>query len=195
MAIGEEFPFLGISWFRIHFVENPGMAFGWKLGNTDIAKLALSLFRTIAIGGIIWYLAQLSKRKAPMITVVTIAFILAGAIGNLVDSAFYGIIFSESTFHNIAEFMPEGETYGKFMHGAVVDMFYAPMYSGTYPDWIPWLGGKSLIFFRPVFNFADSAITAGVTLVLIFRKKFLTEEQQTLQDDEEISFINPVDSE
>jgi len=164
MIEGESFPFLGMSWFRIYFVENEGMAFGWKLGNGDIGKLALSIFRTIAIVGIVWYIRQLVKRNAHKITTVSVAFILAGALGNLIDSILYGVIFSDSRGH-VAEFMPNGGGYSTYMYGNVVDM-------------ISWS------FFPPIFNFADACISVGVGLVVLFRKKFIIEESVATQSQE-----------
>lgn len=171
MYVGEEIFIFG-DWARIHFTENKGMAFGFVFGG-DTGKLALSIFRLIAISGLIWYLFKITKEKLPKIAIFSIALVLAGAIGNMVDSAFYGLIFSESNFHtqNIAEFMPPGGGYESFMYGSVVDMLYFPMFNGHYPTWL--FGGREFTFFSPVFNAADSMIFIGVVLIIIFRKKFI----------------------
>ena len=174
MTLGSEIMIID-DWFRIHFTENKGMAFGWELGG-DYGKLALSIFRIIAIFGITWYLFDLSRNKYPPIAQISIAIILAGAIGNIIDSAFYGIIFDASTYTNVAVLFPEAGGYGTFLHGSVVDMFYFPLVKGVYPDWIPYLGGSSFEFFRPVFNIADASITLGVILIILFRKKFTKKE-------------------
>lgn len=162
-------------WFILHFTENEGMAFGMKFGG-EFGKIILSIFRIIAVIAIGWYLVSLTKRKEPFGFVLSIALILAGALGNIIDSAFYGIIFSDSNFHEIARMFPEEGGYSSFLHGKVVDMFYFPVIRGFYPEWFPFWGGNEFIFFRPVFNIADSAITVGVTILILFQKKFFKRE-------------------
>lgn len=157
------------NWFYINFVENNGMAYGMSLGN----KLFLSLFRVIAIACIGWYLWKLLKRSHRTSYVLCVALILAGAAGNLFDSMFYGLIFSPSTYFDVANFVPFGEGYAPFLHGKVVDMFYFPLIVSTWPDWIPWMAGRQFVFFSPVFNIADSCITVGVILLFIFFRKEL----------------------
>lgn len=174
MVLGEEFHVFG-NWFLIHFTENTGMAFGMEIPG-EFGKIFLSLFRLIAIGGIIWYVFHLIKMKAPNGLVLSISLILAGAIGNMIDSAFYGIIFNESYFQP-ATFFPAEGGYSSFLHGRVVDMFYFPVIQGVYPDWVPWLGSKPFIFFRPVFNIADSAITVGVFITLVFYRSFFNKKE------------------
>ncbi len=169
MALGQEYHILG-NWFIIHFIENNGMAFGMEIAG-KFGKIILSLFRIGAVAGIGWYLSYLIKQKASTGLIITISIIMAGAIGNIIDSAFYGMIFSNSYYHVAGMFPAEGG-YSSFLHGRVVDMFYFPIIKGTFPDWIPFRGGDSFIFFRPVFNIADSSITVGVTLILIFQKRF-----------------------
>ncbi len=167
-------------WSQIHFVENKGMAFGLELGG-DNGKLFLSLFRILAIVGIIWYLRSISRKKTSAITLISISLILAGAVGNIIDSAFYGLIFSASTMSQVAEFLPVGGAYESFLYGDVVDMFHFPMIHGTYPSWFPYMGGDEFIFFRPVFNFADASITCGVVLFIIYRKKFTDIKDETIE--------------
>lgn len=150
-------------WFKILFVENNGMAFGMEL----IGKLFLSLFRIGAIGFFTWYLIRILDRGFPTGYVVTVSFVIAGAIGNLLDCMFYGLIFTESTPFNLASMTSFGDGYAPFLYGKVVDMFYFPLW--TWPEWMPLVGGD--IFFGPVFNFADSCITCGVITLLLFYTK------------------------
>lgn len=177
MTYGEEFGILGLNWARIHFVENPGMAFGIEFGG-GYGKLALSLFRIIAVGFLIYYIRQLIRSGAPFGLLASFALILAGAFGNIIDSAFYGMIFTESTYHNLATMFPEGGGYAGFLHGKVVDMFYFPLYEGELPNWLPIWGGEHVLFFRPVFNVADSSITIGVLSILIFQRSFFSNKQE-----------------
>ena len=169
MVLGQEYHILG-NWFIIHFIENNGMAFGMEIAG-KFGKIILSLFRIAAVVGIGWYLVYLIKQKASTGLIITISVIMAGALGNIIDSAFYGMIFTNSYYHVASMFPAEGG-YSSFLHGRVVDMFYFPVLKGTFPDWIPFRGGDNFIFFRPVFNIADSSITIGVTLILIFQKRF-----------------------
>ena len=171
MYLGQEIHVID-DWFLIHFTENNGMAFGWELG-TNWGKLALSLFRIVAIGFLFYYLFVIIKKNYPTGYVVTISVILAGALGNLIDSAFYGLIFSESNYYTIANFLPEAGGYSSFLHGKVVDMFYFPVIDTVLPQWIPFMGGERFIFFQPVFNFADASITVGAFILIIFYKKYL----------------------
>ena len=166
MTIGQDFAVFG-NWFLIHFVENPGMAFGWELGG-DTGKLILSLFRIVAICALIWYIRMLMREKAPQGFILCVSLILAGAIGNMIDCAFYGILFGESTYTEVAKFMPEGGGYARLLYGKVVDMLSFPILHGHYPAWLPFKGGDEFLFFRPVFNIADSAVTVGVLSIILF---------------------------
>ena len=167
--LGESHPVLG-HWFYLHFTENEGMAFGMKLGG-QFGKLALSLFRLIAIGGIFWWLYTATKKGAGNLMIVCISLILAGAIGNIIDSAVYGLIFNESTYMQLATVFPKGGGYASFLHGKVVDMFYFPIIETQFPKWLPLYGGEDFTFFRPVFNIADSAITTGVLMLIVFQRR------------------------
>ena len=159
------------NWLFIRFIENPGAAFGVQLGGS-YGKLALSIFRLVAIGALGYYLYYLTRKKTPAGVLVGFGLIFAGAMGNLIDSAFYGLIFSESTYTSVATFLPEGGGYAGFLHGKVVDMLFFPIWEGSYPSWFPWIGGDSFLFFSPIFNLADSYITIGVIYLLLFQRKF-----------------------
>jgi len=167
--LGESHPVIG-HWFYLHFTENEGMAFGMKLGGQG-GKLVLSIFRIIAIGGIIAWLYISTKKGAGNLLIVCISLILAGAIGNIIDSAFYGLVFNDSSYMQLAALFPKGGGYASFLHGKVVDMFYFPIVETRFPAWVPFYGGGDFIFFRPVFNIADSAITTGVLMLIVFQKK------------------------
>ena len=169
MILGQEYKILG-DWFIIHFTENNGMAFGMEFWGKN-GKIFLTLFRIVAVTGIGWYLKILIRQKAPKMVVISIALIMAGALGNILDSIFYGVIFDES-FYQVAQFMPNDGGYSTWLQGRVVDMLYFPILKGHYPSWFPFWANQDFIFFRPVFNIADSAITIGVAYILIFERSF-----------------------
>lgn len=172
MVIGQEIHFLG-NRGMIHFIENNGMAFGMEMGGRP-GKLILSIFRIIAIFGIGWYLSFLIKKKANTGLIMAVSVIMAGAIGNIIDSAFYGMIFSESYSHPAILF-PPGGGYSSFLHGKVVDMLYFPIINTHWPSWSPFRPGQSFVFFRPVFNLSDASITCGVFAILLFQKRMFKE--------------------
>lgn len=180
MFIGEEIPLIG-SWCRLHFIENEGMAFGMAFGGR-VGKLVLTLFRLLASGALLWFMCYQIKKNARMLFIVSLALIFCGAIGNVIDSCFYGLIFNESYFE-VAQLFPAAGGYETFGHGKVVDMFYFPLIDTTWPEWMPFVGGNRFEFFNAIFNVADSAITIGVILLLIdqlfFEKK--TSETTDLQ--------------
>lgn len=177
MEYGDEIKMLGLDWALIHFVENNGMAFGLSLGG-EYGKLALSLFRIVAVGFLTYYLRMLIKAGASMGLLISFSLILAGAIGNILDSAFYGLIFSSSPYHGgLATLFPAEGGYAGFLHGKVVDMLYFPMISGYFPQWLPFWGGEPFMFFKPVFNIADTAITLGVINILLFQRSFFSAAQ------------------
>ena len=160
----------------IYFVENPGFAFGMKFGGT-MGKIILTLFRLVASTLIVLYIRSIIKKGAPLGVVIGLSVILAGALGNIIDSMFYGLLFSESTYSTVAQFLPEGGGYAAFLQGHVVDMIHCPVWQGTFPTWLPFKGGESFTFFSPIFNIADSAITVGVAYLLLFQRKFFKTEK------------------
>jgi signal peptidase II len=168
---GDGFDLLGFSWAKIQFVENEGMAFGWLLGG-KMGKLLLTSFRMLAVPAGVYYIYYLIKRNYHPGLIFAVGLIVAGALGNLIDSIFYGVIFSHS-YGQIATLFPPDGGYSDLLHGRVVDMFYFPLVQTTWPRWIPIIGGSELSFFQYIFNVADSAISIGVFCILIFNKKFL----------------------
>lgn len=198
MSLGDEIVIFK-DWFILHFVENNGMAFGFEFAG-EYGKMFLSLFRIVAVIAIGWYLSKLVRIKGlPFGFIASISLILAGAIGNIIDSLFYGMIFDHS-YGQIAEIFPEGGGYAGFLHGKVVDMFYFPLVSGNYPDWVPFFGGNDFLFFRPVFNIADSSITIGIFSILIFYRKYFNkvdeksqqaEQQEIPGEEEKTSSVEP----
>lgn len=195
LSYGGGFNILGLEWARIFFIENEGMAFGItfgekclgieqdgsckgiRLSNTS-GKLILSLFRIIMVGFLIYLVRELEKAKESLGLLICFSLILAGALGNILDSAFYGMIFSQSTYHGkVAELFPAEGGYAPFLFGKVVDMFYFPMIDVVLPEWLPVIGGNRFEFFKPVFNVADSAITTGVAAILLFHRNFLTKKK------------------
>lgn len=167
---------LGQDWARLHFVENEGMAFGITFG-WEYGKLLLSTFRILMVAGLIWYIRLLLEADAPVGFLYSVGLITAGALGNIIDSAFYGLIFTESMFHDCipAQFAAFGEGYGSFLHGKVVDMLYFPISWLHMPEWLPWIGGEDFLFFSPIFNIADASITIGVLCILLFQRRFFKE--------------------
>jgi signal peptidase II len=173
MTLGQEIPIIGDR-ILIHFTENPGMAFGMAFGG-ETGKFLLTAFRALAIVGLVYFLIRLIKKDENIFYIICISLVIAGAFGNLIDSMFYGMIFTDS-IHQLAQIFPPEGGYGKFMHGHVVDMFYCPVIDTILPEWIPFKGGERFVFFRPVFNIADSAITTSVFLMIIFYKKIFKSE-------------------
>ena len=167
----------GQDWARIHFVENKGMAFGLEMGGAA-GKYALSIFRILMVGLLGYIIKGLVQVKESKWLIVCFSLIIAGAIGNIIDSMVYGLIFSASSFHGpVAQFMPESGGYAPFLQGKVVDMFHFPMVTTTWPEWVPKWGGSSFEFFRPVFNVADAAISVGVIAILLFHRRFFTKPE------------------
>ncbi len=169
--LGEDFRIT--SWFQLLFIENDGMAFGMKMGS----KLFLSLFRIVLAGLLIWVIVKLKDRpEVKRGFLVCIALITAGAAGNIIDCLFYGLIFNNPPVPEVAVLFPDGGGYGTLFHGLVVDMLYFPLFSFEWPSWMPWVGGQEFLFFQPVFNIADAAITVGVLVMLIFYSRSLSEQ-------------------
>jgi signal peptidase II len=164
------------NWFHIAFVENDGMAWGTKISDfisfisEETAKLSLTLFRIFAVIGIGYWLVISVKNQAPKILIIAISLIFAGALGNIIDSVFYGVIFNDS-YSQVATFLPTEGGYSNFFHGKVVDMLHFPIWKGVLPNWIPIYGGKFFTFFEPVFNIADMAISTGIGMLIVFNKK------------------------
>lgn len=187
MFLGQEYKIA--DWFIIHFTENNGMAFGLEFQGS-FGKLFLSTFRIVVVAGIFWYLNYLIKHKAHPAFITAMSFITAGAIGNIIDSALYGVIFSASEYQ-VAQFLPAEGGYSSLLHGKVVDMFYFPVIQTHYPDWFPLWRGEEFIFFRPVFNVADFAISSGVGIIILFNKSIFKEEnKKSIAEDENVSYNN-----
>ncbi len=186
LSYGEEFGILGLSWARIHFVENKGMAFGLALGG-NWGKLGLSVFRLVAVGFLIYIIRSLIKSKETVGVIFSFSLILAGALGNIIDSAFYGLIFSESPYHGgLATMFPEGGGYAPMLFGKVVDMLYFPLLDTELPKWLPFWGGQRFQFFRPVFNISDAAISTGVLSLIVFHHRIFKSKEPEL-DDQQVS--------
>ncbi len=197
---GEVVRVFGMDWFRLHFIENPGMAWGWKFGN-ETGKMILTLFRLAAVIFGTWYISKIIKQKYKRGFIVCAALIYAGALGNLIDSMFYGMLFDKGlhydaaindylSYPGIAEFSSNG--YSSFLHGSVVDMLYFPIFDGRFPDWLPFVGGEHFEFFSPIFNIADASISVGVITLLLFQNRFFkknvpTENNSTLETRTEMS--------
>ena len=182
------------NWFQIAFVENEGMAWGTKISDfipfvsEKVAKLSLSIFRILAVIGIGYWLISVTKKKASRTLIIAVALIFAGALGNIIDSVFYGVLFS-SSYGQIATFLPPEGGYESFFHGHVVDMLHFPIWKGVLPEWIPFFGGKFFTFFEPVFNIADMAISTGIGILIFFNKSAFKENstvnEEAIQDENE----------
>lgn len=176
-VLGEEV--VVFDWFRIHFTENNGMAMGIEFGGKS-GKLFLTLFRLVAVVAIVYWLLSTIKQKVGNVVIVGISLIFAGAVGNIIDSVFYGIIFDDSS-HKVATLFAE-EPYGELFYGKVVDMFYFPIWSGSLPNWIPFVGGDPFTFFQYIFNPADAYITIGVALLFFFSKQAFPKSENSTKE-------------
>lgn len=177
--IGEEVPLIG-QWCLLHFVENEGMAFGMSFGGVA-GKESLTLFRLVASGAILWYLVRLIRKPAARLPLlVCVSLILAGAVGNLVDSLFYGLIFNES-YYSVAQLFPPEGGYAPLLQGRVVDMFYFPLVDTCWPQWVPFVGGQHFVFFNAIFNVADSAVTIGAVWLVIDQLFIFKKEKKTIE--------------
>lgn len=183
---GEVLRVFGMDWFRLHFIENPGMAWGWKFGN-ETGKVVLTLFRLAAVIFGTWYLGKIVKQQYKRGFIICASLIYAGALGNLIDSMFYGMIFDKGLtydpaisdylqYSGVAQFSSNG--YSSFLHGSVVDMLYFPMFKGHFPSWFPFVGGDEFEFFSAIFNIADASISIGVITLLLFQKRFFKKINQ-----------------
>jgi signal peptidase II len=197
---GEVLRVFGADWFRLHFIENPGMAWGWKFGN-ETGKMILTLFRLGAVIFGTWYLGRIVKQQYSRGFIICAGLIYAGALGNLIDSMFYGMIFDKGLHYDAAlnDYLPysgiahfSSNGYSSFLHGSVVDMLYFPMVKSHFPSWVPGVGGEEFEFFSPIFNIADASISIGVITLLLFQKRFFKkaeelESSSTVETSSEIS--------
>ncbi|WP_287101708.1 MULTISPECIES: lipoprotein signal peptidase [unclassified Hydrotalea] len=188
---GEEHNVIG-SWFRLHFVENEGMAWGWKFGG-GFGKIILTLFRLVAVVWGTFLLRDFIKKQYHTGFIICAALIYAGALGNLIDSMFYGLIFDNSDVfsQNVSKLVPFGSGYAHFLHGRVVDMLYFPLVDTYYPKWFPVWGGERFEFFEPVFNIADASISVGVIILLLFQNKFFNKKQDAQQNTAATEEVKP----
>ena len=180
-----------LSWFKLYFIENKGMAWGWEFGG-DWGKMILTLFRLAAVIFGTWYLGRIVKQQYSKGFIVCAALIYAGALGNLIDSMFYGLVFEESSYSQVAKMFPPDGGYAGFLHGRVVDMLYFPIVKSNFPSWLPVVGGDEFEFFSPIFNIADASISTGVIALLLFQKRFFKrhttkENYPTVETSTEIS--------
>jgi signal peptidase II len=176
--MNEEYKIMG-NWFKLHFVENKGMAWGWEFGG-EFGKIFLTLFRLFAVGFGVYYIRRIIREKQSRGFIICVALIFAGAVGNLIDSLFYGLIFTESPggTNLVANIVAPGEGYAGFFHGKVVDMLYFPLFQAKWPSWMPLIGGEDFEFFSPVFNIADAAISVGVITILLYQKRFFRKKKE-----------------
>ena len=180
----------GLKWFQLYFIENKGMAWGWEFGG-EWGKMILTLFRLAAVIFGTWYLGRIVKQQYTKGFIVCAALIYAGALGNLIDSMFYGMIFEESSYSHVAKIFP-ADGYAGFLHGRVVDMLYFPIIDTQFPKWVPLVGGNDFLFFSPIFNIADASISTGVITLLVFQKRFfkkhfVEEKHPTVVTNSEVS--------
>ena len=182
LQIGEEIPLIG-SWCKLHFVENVGMAFGIAFGGS-VGKLLLTLFRFLASAAVMWAIVYYIRKGAQTLFVVSLALIFVGAIGNLIDCCFYGLIFNES-YYNVAQLFPPEGGYAPFLYGRVVDMFYFPLFRFDWPEWVPFVGGDEFEFFNAIFNIADAAITIGIAILIVYYLMQERSKKKSPQPEEE----------